>query len=259
MRPAFKIIAGAAAVAPALILPALLTSAALGNEPGRIGRFFRFGQTAPAAPSNPHAEERAIESQGSPIRMVEPGSMGAPSATTIQPRPRPQPRLVPQPGVTRAVTDADPLVTRISLARSDDGHSFGMFLQVYADGTVIDGEGVHSLGKDAVKAIYHALESGDLYRVRGHCGGPSTDFVEQVQMVVYERSFRGLRANAFSFSGNTQGCDHAVQHLQKALDEVQAKMSRTVSAAPNLSAAPAFEPPPTAAPIMLNADSNGGR
>ncbi len=137
-------------------------------------------------------------------------------------------------------------MTRIALARANDGNQFGMFLQVYADGTVIDSEGVHHVGREGIKEILSALEQGDLYRVKGHCGGPSTDFVEQVQMIVYERSLGRLRANSFSFSGNTQGCDHAVRHLQSSLDALQAKLSRPATASASGPAAP------SAAPIQLN-------
>jgi hypothetical protein len=143
--------------------------------------------------------------------------------------------------VSRAVTEADPLVTRVSLGRSDDGSRFGMFLQVYADGTVIDSEGVHTLGREAIKGVLDALHAGELYRTRGHCGGPPTDFIEQSQIIVYERSLGRLRANSFSVSGNNQGCDHAVRRLQTALDALQTKLSRT---APGATAASAPAPAP---------------
>ena len=118
-----------------------------------------------------------------------------------------------------------------------------MFLQVYADGTVIDSEGVHRARPRGDPGRRRALEPGDLYRLKGHCGGPSTDFVEQVQMVVYERSLGRLRANAFSFSGNPQGCDHAVRHLQTGARRPsgQAQPRRTPA-----SARPSRRPPPGA-------------
>jgi hypothetical protein len=147
-------------------------------------------------------------------------------------------------------------VIRVTLARSDDGGQFGMFLQVFADGTVIDSDGVHHPGREAVKGVLDALQSSELYRLRGHCGGPPTDFIEQVHIVVFERSLGRLRANSFSFSGNTQGCDHSVRHLQTALDAVQAKTSRTSTVAPANAAAPPSGTPlgaPSSAPtIRLN-------
>jgi hypothetical protein len=129
--------------------------------------------------------------------------------------------------VTRPITESDPIVTRITLNRSDDGNQFGMFLQVYADGTVIDSEGVHQVGQDALKPIIEVLQSGELSRPKAHCGAPATDFVESVQVIVYERSLGRLRANAFSYSGNPQGCDNAIRHLHAALDSLQAKVIRT--------------------------------
>jgi hypothetical protein len=135
-----------------------------------------------------------------------------------------------------------------------------MFLQVYADGTVIDSEGVHRAGREGIKAVLEALEQNDLYRIKGHCGAPSTDFIEQVYMVIYERSLGRLRANSFSFSGNSQGCVHAVRHLQSTLDALQAKLSRPDAApgralpGPSAVAPPSVSPTPTAPPILLNSD-----
>jgi hypothetical protein len=129
-----------------------------------------------------------------------------------------------------------------------------MFLQVFADGTVIDSEGVHQVGRDGIKPVNEALESSELYRARGHCGGPPTDFIEQVHVVVYERSFGRLRANSISFSGNPQGCDHAVRRLQAALDAVQLKLSRPAGTPSVIAPSPAITPEINSGPnpIRLN-------
>jgi hypothetical protein len=100
-----------------------------------------------------------------------------------------------------------------------------MFLQVFADGTVIDGEGIHHLGSDAIKPLVDALRQGDVYRVRGHCGNPSTDFIVTTHVVVYERSLGKLRATSFSYSGNPHGCDASVHKLHAALETIQTKLS----------------------------------
>ena len=242
----------AALAAQAIFLLAFVATTGRGDEPGRLGRFFRFGGNAspPGVTTPPPAT--ASESRPSTIYRDPTLSISAPSpaaSTTVQPR------LIPQPRVSRAVTEADPLLTRISLGRSDDGNQFGMFLQVYADGTVIDSEGVHQVGRETIKEVLGALEQGDFSRIKGHCGSPSTDFVEQVQMVVYERSLGRLRANAFSFSGNPQGCDHAVRHLQNTLDALQAKLSRPVPGSISSPAVPlpgVIAPPSTGPPIELN-------
>jgi hypothetical protein len=113
----------------------------------------------------------------------------------------------------------------MSLGRSNDGSQFGMFLQVFADGTVIDSEGVHHLRAADLKPIVDTVASGELFRSRGHCGAPSTDFVDYVHMIVYERRLGRLTASSFSYSGNPQGCEHAVRHLHTLLDNVQAKIS----------------------------------
>lgn len=249
---------GTALVAPWLLLLAMAPATGWGDEPGRLGRLFRFGgpssnpAAVPRPAASPDIEGRADSSFGAlPPTAFPPAAGGAV-----------QPRLKPQSRVSRPVTDADPLVTRISLGRSDDGTQFGMFLQVFADGAVIDSEGVHNLGREGVRPVLAALESPELHRLKGHCGAPSTDFVEQVNMVVYERSLGRLRANAFSFSGNPQGCDHAVRHLQNALDGLQTKLGRPAATSGAVTtpdanpagvgpvAAPSFRPQPT--PIRLN-------
>ena len=141
-------------------------------------------------------------------------------------------------------------MTRVSLGRSDDGTQFGMFLQVFADGTVLDSEGTHHVDSQTLRPLIEAIQSSDLTRLKGHCGAPATDFIEQVHMVVYERSLGRLRATSFSYSGNPQGCDHAVRHLHATLEALQAKISRpgstTTTSQPGT--APASGP---AAPLPL--------
>jgi hypothetical protein len=134
-----------------------------------------------------------------------------------------------------------------------------MFLQVFADGTVIDSEGVHHLRPSELKPITDVVGSGELYRLRGHCGAPSTDFIEYVHIIVYERRFGRLGAHSFSYSGNPQGCDHAVRHLHTALENLQAKLSRQpmidsagTGAAPGpIGTSPLL--PPASSPYPLNA------
>jgi hypothetical protein len=112
------------------------------------------------------------------------------------------------------------------VGRSNDGGQFGMFLQVFADGTVLDSEGVHRLRPFELKPIVELVQSGDLSRLRGHCGVPSTDFIEYVHVVVFERRLGRLTAHSFSYSGNTQGCDHAIHQLHTTLENLQIKLSR---------------------------------
>jgi len=138
-------------------------------------------------------------------------------------------RLAPKPRVSPAVTTADPLLTRLALGRSNDGSQFAMFLEVFTDGTVIDSEGVHRIRPADLRPIVDAVQSGDLYRVRGHCGAPSTDFIEYVRVVIYERRLGRLSAHAFSYSGSTQGCDQSIRQLHTVLENLQAKLSRQVN------------------------------
>ncbi len=136
------------------------------------------------------------------------------------------PRLTPRPRISSAVTTADPLLTRLALGRSNDGSQFGMILQVFADGTVIDSEGVHHLTPSDLRPLGEAIQNGDLYRIRGHCGTPSNDFIEYVHIVVFERRMGRLQAHSFSYAGNPQGCDTGIRHLHAALENIQAKLSR---------------------------------
>jgi hypothetical protein len=224
MRPGLRTLLGATVVVPGLLIAIHGRQASFGEEPSRLGRLFRFGGAAsnPAPPS----------SSAAPVP-----STPAPSAPTDQPSPllfsstpagggSTSARILPQPRVSRAATESDPILTRISLVRSSDGNQFGMVLQVYADGTVLDNEGVHHVSQGDLKPLVDVLQTGELYRLKGHCGAPATDFVEQVYLVVYERSLGRLKASSFSYSGNPQGCDHAVRHLHNALETLQAKLSR---------------------------------
>lgn len=226
------------AIAGGLVAFSVMGASAIGgDEPGRLGRLFRLGggsspSTAPAPPPASTASSmiRSMqEYQGPPALSTPPTTLSGLSG----------PKLVPRPRVSKPVTEADPLVTRVSLGRSDNGSRFGMFLQVFADGTIIDGEGVHHVSAEVLKPVVEAVASGDLGRFKGFCGGPAGDFIESVQVVAYERSYGRLRANSFSYSGNTQGCDHAVHHLQKVLDDLQAKLSSTAPSAAPAPAAPA--------------------
>ena len=256
MRPGMKILLGTTLIVPGLLFVNPSTRRSFGDEPKGIGRLFRFGsgggsgsgstssanagadpRSAPATPSPsiPYPTSSATLPYSSATPSVPSSTAPAPASSTAGQR------LVPQPRVSKAVTEADPLVSRISLNRSDDGHQFGMFLQVFADGTVIDGEGTHHVGQDVLKPIVAALQAGDFGRLKGHCGGPSTDYVEQVHVVVFERSLGRLRANAFSYSGNPQGCDHAVRHLHTTLDALQTKISRPMPG-PTAGATPSPSP-----------------
>ncbi len=251
MRPQSIPGLAAATVASALLFQSLGASPSLGgDEPNRLGlgRLFRMG--SPAASPTSNAVQPAVGSPSTPS--TTPAYYGQPALSTPPSTiagASNAPAIKPKPRTHKPATEADPLVTRISLGRSNEGGQFGMLLQVFADGTVIDGEGVHKLGPDALKPVIEAVGSGELGKLKGHCGGPAGDFIETVHVVVFDRAFGKLRANAFSYSGSTQGCDHAVHHLQKVLDEVQAKVSAPAS---SLAPATAANVPATAPAIGAN-------
>ena len=230
----------AATVAAGLIIYSAGATRSFGDEPSRLGRLFRMGNSGPASASSstPGAPSTSTPSTGSSSTITPaPGYYGQPALSTPPTTLPGSPvspgalKVSPKPRVNRPVTEADPLVSRISLGRSDNGGQFVMFLQVFADGTVIDGEGVHHVNADVLKPVVEAVASGELAKLKGHCGGPAGDFIENVHVVVFDRSLGRLRASSFSYSGNPQGCDHAVHHLQKVLDELQTKLSPAAPAA----------------------------
>jgi hypothetical protein len=212
-----------------------------GDEPNLFSRIFRTGgsssssssstnPTTPTPPSSTSGSSSATTGiplsgySGQPALSTPPSTVSGSAVT---------PMVKPKPRVNKPVTEADPLVTRVSLGRSDTGSQFGMFMEVFADGTVIDGEGVHHVSAEALKPVVEAVASGELAKLKGHCGGPAGDFIENVHVIVFDRSLGRLRASSFSFSGNPQGCDHAVHHLQKVLDELQTKLSPTAPGNPS--------------------------
>jgi hypothetical protein len=102
-----------------------------------------------------------------------------------------------------------------------------------------------------MRPLIEALRAADVGRLRGHCGSPPVDYVEQVLLIVYDPSRGRLQANSFSFSGNTQGCDPAIRALQSAIDAVQAKISPAPLTSPTISPTPSaggVEPLPTVTP-----------
>ena len=224
-----------ALIAPSILLLVLGMPPAWADDSGFFGRIFRLG-----GGSSSSSNDAGAPRSGS---LVNSGQPGATSATGLSPLPPfgglpqtpvttppsgppgPGQRISPKPRVSPTITTADPLLTRFALGRSNDGTQFGMFLQVFADGTVIDSEGAHRLRPSELKPIADLVSSGDLYKVRGHCGVPSTDFIEYVHIVVYERRLGRLTAHSFSYSGNTQGCDHAIRHLHTTLENLQVKFS----------------------------------
>ncbi len=223
----------------------------MADEPSRFGRLFRLGASsdpsktntpATITPANPASPPTMSYSYGQPALSTPPtGANGSLGMTA-------SPRITPRPRVNKAATEADPLVSRISIGRADGGSQFGMFTQVFADGTVIDSEGVHKVSPEILKPVVEAVTSGDFAKIKGHCGASAGDTFENFHVVTYERSYGRLRANAFSYSGNPQGCDHAVHHIHKVLDDLQMKMTNPgTPGASNASMTPSVVNPPAPA------------
>lgn len=167
---------------------------------------------------------------------------------------------MPQPRVTRPITEAEPLISRVMIGRTDTGSQFGMFLQVFSDGTVIDSEGVHRVDRELLRPLVMAMQAAIQARVQGHCGSPSADFVQSMYVVMYERTMGRLRAQTYFYSGNPQGCDASIAQVHAALEAIQSKLAGQSSVANTVGA-----PQPTSAtPVPLTAPSiplstGGGR
>ena len=272
---------GTLAVASGMVLAATAWSHG-GDEPtSRLGRLFRLGGSSkgnapavgkvapgPKKPDSPRVPPAELPT-GAPYQPLTADSGSSLPAYGALPGSNPAPtptgsRIAPQPRISRAVTEADPLVTRVSIGRSDDGKQFCMFVQIFADGTILDSEGVHHIGASHLRPIAELLQSGELAKRSGHCGGPASDFIEQVHVVAYDRYRGKLRATSFSYSGNPQGCDPSVRKLNEAIDAIQAKLSGPPPAKPtSVDAAPptpspalgaAVPPPPSTPTIGLTPD-----
>lgn len=225
------------------------------DDGGILGRLFRSNEPA----ASPYAA-RPAATRGPAAGLTAPAPVGgvAPLGDLPQTPPvtasGPENRIAPRPRSSPPVTTADPILSRIAIGRSSDGGQFGMALQIHADGTVIDSEGVHRLRPGDLRAIVETIQSGELYRLRGHCGAPATDFLEYVQIIVYERRMGRLTAHAFSYSGNPQGCDPSLRKLHEALETLQVKISRpAASPAAPAPASTRAQPIPSSEPIPLSA------
>lgn len=245
----------------ALVLLGLIAAPSFADDPrdfpSRLGRLLGFGPR-PSANANPNGGMTATPDRPYPGATMPGGAMprpglGGPAAieTPRLPSTAPAPRLVPQPRTTRPMFEAEPLLTRVGVARSDNGAQFALFLHVFADGTVVDAEGVHRVPPDLVRAVSRAIYDGDLLRRRGHCGAPSTDYVEQFHVTTFERSGRNLKANTFSYTSNPQGCDPSVGRLHQAVEAIVLKLAGS-GATPGAvtPAQPASAPVPAPAPAL---------
>jgi hypothetical protein len=216
------------------------------DEPGIFGRIFRGGGGPPPAKANaptaggaalPYGSAPSTASPSGPVSRFDGGAGAGPAYETLADQvatPQPDgsadagalPKLTPKSRVNRPITNAEPVLTRFALGRSNDGSQFGMFLEIFADGTVLDSEGVHHVRPADLKPVMEAIQGSDFSRIRGHSGAPPTDFIDHVQIIVFDRRLGRLTAHPFSYSGNPQGVDHAVRHLHTALEGLQLKLSR---------------------------------
>ncbi|HEY2154156.1 MAG TPA: hypothetical protein VGH33_00905, partial [Isosphaeraceae bacterium] len=122
---------GLGALASGFLLLGLATSPGLGDDPppgGRLARLFRFG---PSADSSAKPASASSNAPAPGVIYATPPPPSTPASTPPEsPSNSPAPRITAQPRTSRPATDADPLVTRVSVGKSDGGGQFGMFLEV---------------------------------------------------------------------------------------------------------------------------------
>lgn len=246
------------------------------DGPGLFGRLFKKkearnanpaprqnglpGMTRPApgsAGADPDAHDHGSGPEGSSLPFTNANANPEPAAPVPGPADPAQARNDPRPAAptasSRPITEADPLLTRVSLIRGDKGQRFGVFLQIYTDGTVLDSQGIHRLQRSEMAPIIQAIQACDVTRRPAHCGGQSSDYLEAVQFVIHDRSSGKLRAHAFSCSGDIRTCDQGLQRLQMVLDELMTKFSGGPS--PD---AGAVGPGPVASGPIVSTPAGGG-
>lgn len=234
-----------------------------------ISRFFRLGSgRSESKPEHNHnhdhdSDASEVIARGSADRQnaVKTDSTGAtpspfsPAVTSPGFGENQSTRITARSSYSGPVTEADPILTRVGIGRSDSGSKFALFIQIYADGTVIDSEGVHRLPVSQIKQILAIIRGHDFSKVRGHCGKPAADFIENVQVVVYDRSMGRLRAHAFSYAGNPEGCDQGVAHLHKAVEDLIVQISTGRSAESTASVTTTSAAPVNPVPVTITNNS----
>ena len=100
-----------------------------------------------------------------------------------------------------------------------------MFLQIFADGTVIDSEGVHRSRSAELRPIAEPSRIGELGRLRGHCGTPSSDFIEEVHVIVYERRLGRLSRTRSRTPATPRAAITGSANLHTVIENIQAKLS----------------------------------
>lgn len=189
----------------------LLAAAAVADEPGWLGRILRRN-AAPAA--SPRRVTPAMSRDRTSAGLLEPPSIEERAEVPTTPA-RPAASLVPPPA------NADPLVSRFAVGRATDGSTFGVFLHLYADGTVMDSSGLHHSDPGQLEILRGVLEDLPLDELDHHYPGAAAGDLEVIQMIVYQRSKGRIRAVSFSYSGDPGDAPPAIRRLHSALESFQ--------------------------------------
>ena len=179
---------------------------------GFLGRLFRLGGSSSVVERQPAAAPNGRRRRfRTAVILDQPGSSAAASRSRLSAGTGSRTLTdCPRPPVTTPTTAAAgpgqrlgaqaarrarrsrppiPLLTRFALGRSNDGSQFGMFLQVFADGTVDRLRRSAPPSPADLKPIVELVQSGELYRLTR----PLRRAVDGFHRV---RARRGLRATA---------------------------------------------------------------
>jgi hypothetical protein len=210
----------------ALAIAGGLASPLMAGEPGGIlGRLFRRTESSAAKRVDP-ASRRAP-------RPVAEAEKSAPDRTLADFAPPEEVAPAPAPGtIVGPPANADPLLSRFAIGRASDGQTFGLFMHIFADGTVMDSNGLHHSDPAAFERLKDTLRETPLEQLERHTEGTASDYLEVVYLVAYQRAGTKLRAVPLSHAGNTSTAPPSLQRLHAALEAFQAHISSPVPGTP---------------------------
>jgi hypothetical protein len=223
-----------------------LASAGAGDDRGFLGRIFRRGSTTP--PSARRVDPVSDRDRTS-ADLLKP-----PTAEELEPRPG-RPHSVPAAALVPPPANGDPLVTRFAVGRATDGSTFGLFMHIYADGTVMDSSGLHNADPTKLEALRDVLSTLPLNALELHYPGPAAGDLEVIQVVVYQRSKGKIRAVPFSYSGDPSEAPPEIRRLHAALESFQMQFAGEGF---EHSPAPALTPTPGLAPGLPSTSPTAG-
>ena len=205
-------------VIAASLLALALASTSFGDEPGLIGRLFRQGGVGPDDPA------RAIGPADAPPRSGPtcPAGLEHPAVDLAGRRPEDHAQVPGQQAGDRGRPGRHP-----GLHRPD---------RTTAASSGCSSRSTPTARSSTARASTRSAPtpSSRSSRPSPRATSPSSRAIAAARRATssrpstwssYERSLGRLKATSFSFSGNPQGCDHAVIHLNKVLENLETRIN----------------------------------